>query len=103
MAVESGELFRLVGYVGRRNFSFVLLYQNYPIRKYTKHQQHFDTKTGKLIKVPHKHHWDAIKRDSEVFIPEDINPKDDINEQFLAFCRECNIELLGGYQAMTFL
>lgn len=48
---------------------------------------------------PHKHRWDEILEDKVgAYIPSDIDPKSDINEQFLAFCKECNIELVGAYQ-----
>ena len=36
LAEESSELLKLRGYVGRSNRSFVLLYQNTPIRKYNR-------------------------------------------------------------------
>lgn len=102
LAVEQNELLKLCGVVGKRNHSFVLLYQNYPLRKYTKHLQHRDSKTGQLVKEPHKHIWDETVGDTEVYVPNDINPEDDIDDQFMAFCAECNIELTGGYQRTSF-
>lgn len=98
---DTRQLLRLVGTIGKRNYSFVLLYNNDPIRKYTKHYSHRDSRTGKRVLVPHKHVWDQEKADSETYIPNDIDPDSDINEQFAAFCKECNIELQGGYQAVA--
>ncbi len=93
--------FRLVGYVGKRNYSFALLYNNYPIRRYTKHHRH--PFGNKVFIDPHKHIWDEHNEGRDAYIPEDINPDDDINEQFLAFCKECNIDLIGGYQTTRFV
>lgn len=98
---DTRQLLRLTGTIGKRNYSFALLFNNYPIRKYTKHYSHRDSRTGERVRVPHKHTWDQDKADSEVYIPSDIDPDSDINEQFLAFCKECNIELLGGCQAVA--
>lgn len=103
LAVEQNELLKLAAVVGVRNYSFVLLYQNYPLRKYTKHSQHRDSRTGKLVREPHKHIWDEATGDTEVYIPDDINPGHDINDQFMAFCIECNIDLAGGYQSTSFV
>lgn len=90
------EILLLKGFIGRDNYSFALLYNNIPIRKYTKHQRHFWK--GQFFTEPHKHIWDENTEDKEVYIPNDINPNDNISNQFLAFCRECNIEIKGGYQ-----
>lgn len=103
LAVEQNELLKLCGAVGVRNHSFVLLYQNYPLRKYTKHAQHRDSRTGQLVREPHKHIWDENVGDTEVYIPDDINPEDEIDDQFRAFCKECNIDLAGGYQGSSFI
>lgn len=96
---ESKESFLVHGYVNR-NHSFTLVFQNSPIRKYTKHPEH--RYAGQVMRQPHKHIWDANTLDTEVYIPNDINPTDDINDQFIAFCKECHIELRGGYQRTIF-
>lgn len=100
-APEEGVILRLLGTIGRRNYSFVLLFNNNPIRKYTKHHRHTNRRTGEPFLVPHKHVWDPDYADSDCYIPPDIDPNSDVNEQFLAFCRECHIELLGGYQTVA--
>jgi len=96
---QTKEILLIKGYIGRDNYGFVLLYNNLPIRKYTKHHRHIWK--GQVFTEPHKHIWDEETEDKEVYIPNDIDPNQDVSNQFLAFCRECNIEIKGGYQ--TFL
>lgn len=96
----SNNILRITGYIGRHNYSFCLLYKNYPVRKYTKHDKH--KYKGKVYTVPHKHKWSLEEEDAEVYIPTDIDPKWNINEQFLAFCKECNIDLVGSYQPVVY-
>ena len=101
LAEESGELLKLRGYVGRKNRSFVILYKNTPIRKYTVHDRHTDPKTGERVTGPHKHFWDDIYEDNRVYIPNDIragNP----NDELIDFLKECNIDLRGSYQSESF-
>jgi hypothetical protein len=99
LAPDTKELFSLRGMIGKDNYSFALLYKNYPIRKYTKHRSH--KFLGVRITQPHKHKWNELSRDAEVYIPTDIDPNQNKNEQFLAFCKECNVEILGGYQIVS--
>lgn len=96
---KSDSILRLTGYIGT-NYSFSLLYRNYPIRMFTKHHKHMFQ--GEVYRVPHKHIWSEITETAEVYIPNDINPKDNINDQFLDFCKECNIDLKGGYQRVVY-
>lgn len=100
LALDSHETLELRAQIGRRNYSFALLYQNQPIRRFTKHYRH-PTPAG-VFTEPHKHVWDPALGDVEAYVPDDINPADDINDQFLAFCRECHIELLGEYQRVVY-
>jgi hypothetical protein len=93
-------IFRLVGVIGKTNHSFSLLYKNYSIRRFTKHSIHKFKDT--IVTEPHKHVWDEKNGSSIVYIPSDINPNNNINEQFLAFCNECNIEILGSYQPVMY-
>lgn len=96
LALEIKETFEIRGVSGKTNYSFILLYRNYPIRKYTVHGPH---KIGATIfSEPHKHVWDGETENREAYIPPDIDPKADINDQFLSFCNECNINILGEYQ-----
>lgn len=97
---ERNEKLVLRGQVGRTNYSFSLFYNNYPIRKYTKHGPH---KVGnQIIREPHKHVWNGHTENDEAYIPDDIDPNEDINTQFEAFCRECNITLRAQYQRVAF-
>ena len=97
---ELREILDLRGFIGNTNHSFVLLYQNYPIRKYTKHVRH--TVGDQVFTKPHKHLWDEMMEDANAYYPDDIDPNADINDQFLSFCNECNIQLLGAYQRVTY-
>jgi hypothetical protein len=99
LTTNTKEILILKGYIGKVNYSFVLLYNNNPIRKFTKHYRH--TWNGIVYLKPHKHVWNEVTEDKEVYIPGDIDPQNDISHQFLAFCTECNVEIKGGYQ--TFL
>ena len=101
LAEESGELLSLRGYVGRRSRSFVLLYRNTPIRKYTVHSQHIDHETGERTTEPHKHTWDEINQDRKVYLPNDIRIGD-ANHELIDFLQECNITLRGAYTDAKF-
>lgn len=94
--LETQEILSIKCYIGKDNYSFALLYKNYPIRKYTKHQRH--KFNGTVYDEPHKHTWDTEYGDKQVYIPKDIDPGASIDQQFFSFCNECNIELIGGYQ-----
>ena len=96
MALDSEEILNLRGFIGKRNRSFVLLYRNTPIRKYTVHAQHKDPVTKIIVREPHKHTWDDEWGDQLVYIPDDIrigNP----NDELMDFLTECNILLRGEY------
>ena len=101
MSEESGEILILHGYVGRKNRSFVLLYKNSPIRKYTVHDRHTDPVTRIVYTEPHKHWWDDVWEDNRVYIPDDIRIGDP-NEELMDFLVECNISLRGSYQPRSF-
>lgn len=96
LAEESRELLKLRGYVGRRNRSFVLLYRNTPIRKYTVHRLHIDHETGQKTTEPHKHTWDEINRDRKIYLPDDIRIGN-ANHELIDFLWECNITLRATY------
>lgn len=99
LSVDPVAILRVTGFVGRRNHSFALLYDNYPIRKYTKHHRH--RSQSQVFTQPHKHTWDGATRDWEAYVPADIDPLSTVDEQFLAFCRECRIDLVGGYRGLA--
>jgi len=93
---ESGAVLRLTGWIGPFNRSFVLLYNNYPIRKWTVHSR---TKApdGSTIEGPHKHTWDDELEDEFAYVPEDIrigSPQEELED----FLKECNVSILGGIQ-----
>ena len=98
---DSGEVLRLVGYVGRKNRSFALLYRSTPIRKFTVHDRHIDPKTGERVTGPHKHWWDDEYEDNRVYIPDDIRIGDP-NDELVDFLKECNIDLRASYRRESF-
>ncbi len=97
LAPELNEALKLVGFVGRTNYGFALLFKNHPIRKLNKHHKHRNS-NGKLVFGMHKHTWDEVNRDKDSYIPNDIDPNGDIDDIFLAFLEEENIELREPYQ-----
>jgi len=97
LAPELNEVLKLVGSVGHTNYGFVLLFENHPIRKLTKHHKHRNS-NGKLVFGMHKHTWDEVSRDKCCYIPNDIDPDGDIDDIFLAFLEEENIKLREPYQ-----
>lgn len=94
---ESGEVLRLTGKVGPYNRSYVLLYKNQPIRKWTVHQR-TQAPDGTVIEGPHKHAWDDELADEYAYVPEDIRIGDPF-EELEDFLKECNIKLLGSFTA----
>ena len=96
LSIESERTLSLRGFYGKKNRSFVLLYRNTPIRKYTVHASHKDPVTRQVVRQPHKHWWDDEWEDSRVYIPNDIRIGN-LNEEFIDFLQECNIELRGSY------
>ena len=96
LCLQSDAILSLRGTAGKKNRSLVLLYQNTPIRKYTVHAFHRDPVTRQRVTQPHKHLWDDEWEDKRVYIPDDIRIGD-INEEFVDFLRECNIQLRGQY------
>ena len=97
---KSNTILRITGYIGKHNYSFCVLHRNYTIRKYTKHFRH--KYKDKIYTEPHKHKWNEREDDAETYIPDDIDPKANINDQFLAFCKECAIDLKGNYQRVLY-
>ena len=101
LCLESEEILSLRGTVGKKNRSFVLLYQNTPIRKYTVHAFHRDPVTRERVTEPHKHWWDDEWEDKRVYIPNDIRIGD-ANDELVDFLQECNISLRGNYTSRMF-
>ena len=100
LAPEENEVLKLSCNVGKTNHGFCLLYQNHPIRKYTKHYEHTSWSTGEKFTEPHKHIWDEDCEDDKAYVPTDIDPNASIEEQFIAFLKEENIDPQGGYQPL---
>jgi hypothetical protein len=101
IAPELEEDLRLVCTYGRTNFGFCLLYQNHPVRRYDTCPRHKDFSTGEVfINTPHKHTWDRDREDNPAHIPPDISPDGDLNDRLIAFLKEENIQLKGGYQRL---
>ena len=101
LCLESEEILSLLGYVGKKNRSFVLLYKNKPIRKYTVHAFHRDPVTHQRVTQPHKHLWDDEWEDQRVYIPNDMRIGDP-NEELSDFLKECNISHRGSYATRMF-
>ena len=101
LCLESEEILSLRGTVGKKNRSFVLLYQNTPIRKYTVHAFHRDPVTRERVTQPHKHWWDDEWEDRRVYIPNDIRIGNS-NDELVDFLQECNISLRGNYTFRMF-
>lgn len=98
LAPGVNEVLKLVGNIGRTNYGFTLLFENYPIRKLNKHHKHKKPNGECVYDEVHKHTWDEVHRDRDCYIPNNINPDSDINDIFLAFLEEENIELTEPYQ-----
>ena len=97
------EVLELRAYIGRTKRNFCLLYKHLPIRRYDSEGRHTPPKgKGARVDGPHKHIWDKILRDAEVYIPNDIDVNGDPNDQFLQFLAEQNISLQSEYQRVMF-
>ncbi len=97
LVAEIEDVLRLSCRIGKTNIGFTLLYQNMPIRRYNNRGRHTGP-DGVRVDGPHKHTWDAQYEDRMVYIPNDIDANADLNDQFLQFLEEENIELKGAYQ-----
>lgn len=53
---------------------------------------------GEVIDEPHKHYWDEEYEDRFAYPVDDI-ATDDVDQAFMDFLDECNIELQGSYQS----
>lgn len=87
------------GAIGKKNYSFALLYDNIPLRCFTVHSQH-KKPDGTPVREPHKHVWDELNEGREVYIPDDIDLSD-INQAFKDFLAEVNVEIRGSYQHLA--
>ena len=101
LSLDSGESLKFLGNINKTNRSFVLLYRNTPIRKYTVHGTHKDPVTRIVYTEPHKHWWDKKHEDRRAYIPNDIRIGDP-NEELVDFLKECNITLQVPYQPQDF-
>ena len=91
---ESTQLLTLVGTASPSKWSFVLLGpSDVRLRKIsTPHPGHFNC-DGEESGPKHKHYWTEEHEDRCTYEPDDIR-WDNLNEAFIDFTRECNIELL---------
>ena len=99
LVVGTTQLLRLTGTCGVRNHSFCLLLNNFPIRRWDMKRRHKNP-DNEPISGPHKHRFDEQQGDQWAYKPPDIHAGD-VNEDFLAFLSECNIELKGDYQTIA--
>lgn len=103
LATELQEVLKLCGAVGRTNYSFVLLFENYPFRKLTYHHKHRKPDRQLVVDTLHKHTWSREDKDRDCYIPDDINPDADLNDILLQFLREENIHLTEPFQRRSFV
>ena len=99
LVVATNQVLRLTGVHGSRNYSFCLLFNNYPIRRWCTRNAHKNP-DGEMLSGPHKHRFDEIDGDHWAYKPTDITPTD-TNEDLFQFLKECNIEITGTYQAIA--
>lgn len=78
---------------------FSLLFNKIVLRRYDYGGQHTHPDGTKATK-PHKHFWTPEDGDAWTYNPEDIDPSTSVDEQLIAFCQECSIELRGSYQPL---
>lgn len=99
LVLSSSQLLRLTGKLGERNYSFCLLLNNFPIRRWCTKRRHTNP-DKEIIRGPHKHRFDEEHGDNWAYQPNDLTPID-VNLDFAAFLEECNISLTGMYQAIA--
>jgi len=102
LANKIDKILKLNCFKGKTNYSFTLLYKNYPIRRYTKHHIHCSKSTGEIFTEPHKHIWESDNENDKAYIPTDINPNDSIEKQLFSFLKEENITIQSNYQTSMF-
>lgn len=88
----------LRGFIGKTKHSFSLLYEKVPIRRYCYSWTAHTNSNGDRITEPHKHIWSTEHDDQDAYVPTDIDPTKDVNEQLFSFMREVNIFLEAFYQ-----
>lgn len=92
---------RLVGNVGKTNWSFTLLTEgNITLRKLTMHAGGHRNPDGTSAGTHHKHLWDELSEDRETYIPDDVH-FDDFNVALKDFLSECNITALGPIEQLA--
>lgn len=97
VALNSEQILKLSGYVGRKNRSFALLFKNQRIRGYCVKSRRRNP-DGQIISGPHKHSWEDLDEDSWAYVPTDVR-SGDVNIELLDFLTECNVELTSSYRA----
>ena len=99
-APGSGNIATLHGYVGRKNRSIVLVFNDSPIRRFTVHRSHTNPDTGETLLGPHLHTWDDRWGDRLAHLPRSIAIGDP-NDELLDCMREFNIHHHGIYEPLT--
>jgi len=94
IAHESPQRLSLAGTASPSKWSFVLLGPNGErLRKIsTPHLGHINC-DGEESVSEHKHYWTEENEDRCTYVPDDVR-WDNLNDAFVDFARECNIELL---------
>ena len=98
-APRSGRTLALHGYVGRKNRSIALVFEDAPIRRFTVHRSHTNPDTGQTLLGPHLHTWDDQWGGELAQPPRNITVGDP-NDELFDFLREFNTLLRGAYEPL---
>ncbi|WP_435078391.1 DUF6978 family protein [Halococcus sp. AFM35] len=79
----------------RESYGFTLLYRGSKIVRRWDDSIHTNP-NGERLEGSHKHYWDGQHEDRFAYKVDDI-ATDDVDEAFMDFLNECNIELRGNY------
>lgn len=83
----------------RNNYGFALLYRGSKVVRRWDNSTHTNP-DGKRVEGSHKHYWDEEHEDRFAYPVDDITIND-VDEGFMDFLDECNIELNGSYSRQS--
>lgn len=81
----------------RRNYGFCLLFKSTKVVRRWDDSIHTNP-DGKVIRGSHKHFWHPEYEDNMAYPVNDV-ATDDVDDAFMDFLDECNIELRGKYHS----
>lgn len=100
LAPSLNEVLSLSGNIGKTNHGFTLLFGGEVIRRYDHTYTPHINPDGSKIRQPHKHSYDRMDGNQWVYVPNDIDPDESINNQLMQFLDEANIRLEGQYRLL---